>query len=372
MLNTVKNLKEAVVRRKANNFFDQGKYELAIKSYTEIIKLNKNPVDYYNRGMAYYFLKDYDSAIYDFSEAKECDNKEIQADAYFWRGIAYYSKEGRCFIDDFTRAIKLREKENADDYMWRGKIYYSCNKYKLAIQDAEKALEINPDLNGSIDYLASARAIVAEMDSNKKLYHDEKAIQIMTDFVEGKMDIKSFKNEFDNNAIIKKTLGYDPLFMGYSGFEGKDIIRYLERRNLLRRGDQLGFWGGIEDFLSRCNYPFTPTQYYDERYGFLLNVQPSWVIIEDDFLEEQIVSKIPDDLLTKAKRIAWCKAQIKELFRCDKSKPRWIQDVCWPILNGKPLVFKKQIKNTSGHNDGADFIFYNPDTGEEHIITQWY
>ena len=205
------------------------------------------------------------------------------------------------------------------------------------------------------------------------LNHDEKAIEIMKDFVEGKIDIKTFKYEFDSNDMLRETLENDmlcPKDTNYLLPEDKNIIRYLEMKNWLKTGDQYGIWGEIKRFLSRYNYLFEPTKNYEDRYGFLLEIQPSWLdVLDEDFLNEQVISKVPDDL-TKSQRVAWCKTRLKELFRCEKSWPRWIQNPDWPIINGIPLVFKKQIRDKKDE-ERVDFIFYNAGTGEEHIITQW-
>ena len=204
--------------------------------------------------------------------------------------------------------------------------------------------------------------------------HDEKAIQIMQGFVEGTIDISAFKLEFDNNPAVKKTLADDPLCPQGTYYllpEDKDIVRFLEERRWTTRSEQYGVWGEIRRFLSRYDYPFKPNEYYKERYNFLLDIQPRWLdITNEDFLNTQVIAKIPEGL-TKAKRIQWCKARLKELFKYDKSPPRWIQSAEWPILEGKPLVFRKQINNIAD-NERVDYIFYCPETGEEHIVTQWY
>ena len=205
------------------------------------------------------------------------------------------------------------------------------------------------------------------------LSHDEKAIQLMRDFVEGKVDIETFKCEFDNNPVIKLALANDPLCPPniFYPLSYRNIVHFLEVTAWSKISEQCSVWRVIQGFLSRYSYPLSPTTHYVDRHVFLLNIQPSWLdITDDDFLSTHVISQIPEGL-TKAKRIAWCKARLKELFRYDKSPPRWIQSAEWPILGGKPLVFRKQINNKAD-NERVDYIFYCPETGEEHIVTQWY
>ena len=196
----------------------------------------------------------------------------------------------------------------------------------------------------------------------------------MKDFIAGRIDIKVFKHEFDTNCKIKNTLVDDPLCpknTRYLSADDKDIVRFIESCNWLRAGGQLCVWGEIRKFLERYNYPVTPAEHYKKVCIFMLKIQPTWLDITDEqFLETHILSKIPEGL-TKAKQIAWCKARLKEMFRCDKSPPRWVQGPEWPILEGKPLVFRRQIKDKND-TERMDYVFYNPDTLAEHVVTQWY
>jgi tetratricopeptide (TPR) repeat protein len=97
--------------QKARKYYNKGKYELAIKSYTKIIELSEeeDANDYYWRGQSYRMNGNYDAAI-----------------------------------EDFTNAIELREEEDANDYYWRGFSYRMNGNYNAAIEDVEAALEINP------------------------------------------------------------------------------------------------------------------------------------------------------------------------------------------------------------------------------------
>jgi hypothetical protein len=207
--------------------------------------------------------------------------------------------------------------------------------------------------------------------------HNEKAIQIMTRFIEGKANIVAFKHDFDNNSILKETLYIDPLLRNNSTHlpsEESNIIRFIEEQNWSSAGGQLNIFGEVERFLSRYGYPFTPTKHYSDRFGFLLDIQPRWLdIMDENFLDNYVISKIPEGL-TKVKRLAWCKSRLKELFKYDKNPPRWIQAPDWPIKDDKPLFFVGQLelKNEVFHDEGAIYVFLDTESGDFDTITQFY
>ena len=199
--------------------------------------------------------------------------------------------------------------------------------------------------------------------------HDVGAIRVMKDFVEGKMSIQEFKHQFDHNPLIKKTFSKYPnrprkVECGY------DYLSCISGLDINRRGDALCFYGFMEEFLRLNKYDCVTTEYYHQRYVFLIKIQPDWLDITDEnFLDEQVLSKVPEGL-TEPQKIAWCKARIKGLFRYDKSWPRWIQGPEWPIANGKPLVFRERTKAKNG-DIRVYYIFYDPDTGDEIKVEQF-
>ena len=199
--------------------------------------------------------------------------------------------------------------------------------------------------------------------------HNKKAIEIMTEFVEGRMSIQDFKYQFDNNPIIIETFSNYPNRPYKTGI-GYDYIKYINSININERGDALAFHGFMREFLELNGYHCVPTDMYRKKYRFLISIQPNWLeIYDEDFLEKQIISQIPDGL-SEPKRIAWCKARIKELFRYDDKPPRWLQGAEWPIKNGKPLVFRNQVR-VKGDDYRVLYYFYDPDTGEEEIVEQF-
>jgi len=203
--------------------------------------------------------------------------------------------------------------------------------------------------------------------------HNSQAIRTMQEFVSGKMPIEAFKEEFCNNPAIKEALKNDPLLPEklFLYRDEKDLVAYLgERCNWNTRRGQVAIWGELEWFLERYGYSFEEFTYYWDRLVFLVEIQPNWLEIQDeDFLINEIISKVPEGL-SEPKKKAWCKAKIKELFKYDKSPPRWASYADWPIVNGKPLVFKSQSK--VGDDDSVKYYFYDPDTKEETIVEQFY
>ena len=206
--------------------------------------------------------------------------------------------------------------------------------------------------------------------------HNDIAIQTMIDFVEGKLSIQDFKIQFDNNKIIKESLRKDPLCPKdtyYLKKDEKDIVSYINRKNWFSCEGQHAVWWNIRRFLSSYNYSFKPTKYYENRYSFLLDIQPAWLDLWDneDFLMKNVVDKMPEGLATQKDKVKWCKEKIKELFIYDSKPPRWVQSPQWPIVAGKPLVFKGQSKD-DGEDERVYFYFYDPVTGKETTITQLY
>jgi tetratricopeptide (TPR) repeat protein len=71
----------------ARSYIQQGKYEEAIKAYTELIR--ENPFEgYLGRASVYHKMANYAEAISDYTQAIEIDKHRY--DAYYFRGNAYY------------------------------------------------------------------------------------------------------------------------------------------------------------------------------------------------------------------------------------------------------------------------------------------
>ena len=87
-------------------------------------ELRPSNIDYNNRGIVRYDLKDYTSAILDYDKAIELSPKD--GDAYFNRGLCKYMlKDYKGAISNLKKAIKLKQKNDID--------YFNSNitKYNL-------------------------------------------------------------------------------------------------------------------------------------------------------------------------------------------------------------------------------------------------
>lgn len=124
-------------------------FESAITDYLKAKELGfKKSVLYSNLGFAYYTLKKPDSALIFIEEALKIDSSN--ASAYRWRGeIKYDENDNKGAVDDYSLAIKYDP--SASNLFARGLGYYYLKNYKKALEDMDKAVDLNPN-NGQYYY----------------------------------------------------------------------------------------------------------------------------------------------------------------------------------------------------------------------------
>lgn len=133
----------------ANNYYNQGldylnvlNYEDAINNFQKAIEINPRlGLAYGGLGLAYYKQKKYEQAIDSYSKAIASSPALA---FYLNRGAAYhaagsYDKAAR----DYTKVIEQQPK-NKTAYLNRGTAYFANNEYQKAITDFEKVLEFDP------------------------------------------------------------------------------------------------------------------------------------------------------------------------------------------------------------------------------------
>ena len=92
--------------------YNEGDYYGAIADYTKSIDMVDLDMTLYQRGWAYYMIKDFKSAISDFSKVIESKfGEEYYADSYKMRGISKENLELPC-CPDFKKACEFGDCEN--------------------------------------------------------------------------------------------------------------------------------------------------------------------------------------------------------------------------------------------------------------------
>ncbi|MDR0746687.1 MAG: tetratricopeptide repeat protein [Helicobacteraceae bacterium] len=150
-------------------------YQEVVSLYSQAIKLDpKYALAYYNRGVAYYYLGEYNKAIADYTQAIEFDPK--YAPAYHNRGVAYDNlNDHNKAIGDFNQAIKLDPKD-AYAYYNRGFAYAKLNDYSKAIDDFNQVIELKP--NDAEAYNNRGFAYANLSDYNKAIADFTQAIKL--------------------------------------------------------------------------------------------------------------------------------------------------------------------------------------------------
>lgn len=197
---------------------------------------------------------------------------------------------------------------------------------------------------------------------------NEQLVKELIDFVEGKIEINIIyedllKGKFD--SLLAVYLGDKIRMYGKSS-----VLECLKTCGINSSRARYSFWHGVEAYLHLNGYTYNPSKKLYNEWAFQIDIQPSYVSIEDEDILNKYINEAPKEL-NKTQKKKWIKNRIKQDFKYDKTQPRWVQDPEWPILDGVPLVFKKQSKMTLD-DERVYYTFYHPITLEEVVITQFY
>jgi len=178
---------------KANDYSENGQYQLAIDNYTKCIELKPDyAYAYNNRGLSYHSLKNYEDAIADYTRALRIDPDYYSA--YYNRGRSYLElgNNEECIADNI-RAIRINP-DHSDSYRNRGiakenlKLSY-CSDYKKAcdLGDEECCEWYNEQCQGSNSSSLSAKdyfdkAYNNESDWRYKIDNYTKCLRIEPDY----------------------------------------------------------------------------------------------------------------------------------------------------------------------------------------------
>jgi len=128
-----------------------------IANLTKIIEMTPNdPKVYYNRGIIWKKIGDYDKALADYTKAIEIDPN--YTNAYNSRGHVWYAKgDYEKAIADYTQAIDINPKDPIL-YFNRGNAWRNKADYNRAIADYTKTIEVDPNYAEAYNKLAWLKA----------------------------------------------------------------------------------------------------------------------------------------------------------------------------------------------------------------------
>jgi formylglycine-generating enzyme required for sulfatase activity len=187
---------KAAYNRGYKAFMDSD-YDLAIKEFTEAIRLYQNyDSAYFGRGHAYTFKREFDKAIADFT--KSIQIAPNSANAYSGRGIAYYRKNDYDrAIADFTKSIQLRPNEG-DTYYFRAEAYSAKKDYDRAIADYTQAINLY-----DVDY-DEEEEISTAYSGRGRVYIEKKDYdRAITDFTQA-LNFDPFNVDANNGLVLAR------------------------------------------------------------------------------------------------------------------------------------------------------------------------
>lgn len=126
---------------KAFDLAKKGQFDEALEIYNQLV--SKHPVSefYSQRGLTYYALDDFESAIADFTKAIEL--RSDNPDRYVNRGNAYLQIESfEAALEDYNKAIELSPKL-VKAYNGRSVVYEMIDKIDDACNDLMTAIELD-------------------------------------------------------------------------------------------------------------------------------------------------------------------------------------------------------------------------------------
>ncbi|OUC13986.1 MAG: hypothetical protein B0A82_14470 [Alkalinema sp. CACIAM 70d] len=123
----------------------QGNYRAALQSFDRSIAWNGSDAQtYYDRGVAFYRLKDLRRALEDFTRAIQLNGKDARA--FFQRGnIRLSLGDPQGAVGDYNQAIQLNG-ELPEAYVQRGQAQSALGKSGLALKDYSNAIRLEPNL----------------------------------------------------------------------------------------------------------------------------------------------------------------------------------------------------------------------------------
>jgi tetratricopeptide (TPR) repeat protein len=262
-----------------DTYFFKKDYDQAIIQYTEAIRLKPDYADaYFSRGASYLFKGDYDHAIADYTEAIRL--QPDFAHAYYGRANAYsHQANYDQAIIDYTEAIRLKP-DFIYAYVGRGNAYYGKANYDQSIIDYTEAIRLDP--KDASYYVDRGNAYYSNADYTLAIFDYTEAIRL---------DPKNATYWGDRGNAYYGQRNYDQAIVDYT-----EAIR-LDPKNATYWGDRGNAYYGqgnydqaIVDYTEAIRLDPKNATYYEDR-GNAYNLKKQTVEALVDFAKAEQLRK---------------------------------------------------------------------------------
>ena len=194
-------------------------------------------------------------------------------------------------------------------------------------------------------------------------------INTIKSFISGSLSIGQFKKICESDQSFRNEIKHFKDMNIGDKFD-YDMLKMIDNCNWNNADQQFKIQIIFSDFLIDKNIKgFPKTDLYYEKACLYSDLVPDW--LSDDameYVDENIINKIPNDLSDKEKK-KWIRKKIKETFKYEKRPPEFAQSGIWPQdENGNFLVFRKQIED----GEKVIYTFVNPNTKQEYTFEEMF
>ena len=190
-------------------------------------------------------------------------------------------------------------------------------------------------------------------------------MDIVKSFVSGEMKPREFEQVLYRDKDLENLLLRNPPLPPYVKEDG--LYLYLISKDYDSLEDMSNARDALCRFLRNHGIDATPSDDIRKRIDEKYKILPKWLQISDEMYDE--IRKSADGL-TGSDFISFMKDEIKRRFVSLNKPPKWLQDVCWPILDGKPLIFVGQLDISKIRHDTSYVYVFGDGHGRYTTIEQ--
>lgn len=171
-----KEIRRQILIKRGLAFNGVANFDFAIKDFTEAIQLDSTDMaSFIDRGLAFYYKQEIDSAEIDFKFVKSKNtDKRMTENAIYWLTKIEFLRGNYEDIITYCNELIKNNKNDAEFYFLRGVAYSNLRKYRKAIEDYNQAIKIHPNHVESLTNRGIAKINLLTTNGNLKPTRKEK------------------------------------------------------------------------------------------------------------------------------------------------------------------------------------------------------